>query len=41
MRVSITEWIKSGIGAVVFLLFFKWIAGKSNVPALTAIAGKV
>jgi len=41
MRLSITEWIKTGLGAVVFILFFKWLAGKSSVPALTAIAGKV
>ncbi len=41
MRLSLTEWIKGGLVAVTFILVFKFVAGKSNVPALTSVAGKV
>lgn len=41
MRFSITEWIKGGLIALTFILAFKAVAGKTGVPALTSIAGKV
>jgi hypothetical protein len=38
---SIRDWVKGGLIAVTFILAFKFVAQKSNVPALTSVAGKV
>lgn len=38
---AISAWIKGGLVAVTFILVFKAIAKKTNVPALTSIAGQV
>jgi hypothetical protein len=44
MRLSssaLSGWIKGGLVAVTFILAFKFVARKTNVPALTSIAGQV
>lgn len=39
MRIpSLADWIKTGLAALTFLIAFKFIAGKTGVPALQAAA---
>jgi hypothetical protein len=33
--------VKVGLAAVIFILFFKWLASKVNVPGLSAAAQAV
>lgn len=39
--VTLNQFIKTGLLAVLFILLFKYIAVKSNVPGLQAVAGAV
>ncbi len=39
--VTATQFVKTGLIALLFILFFKWAAAKSNVPGLQAVAGAV
>jgi hypothetical protein len=35
------EFLKIGLAAVLFILFAKWLAPKTGVPALAAVANRV
>lgn len=35
------EFLKTGIVSVLFILFFKWAAPKTRVPALTTTAAAI
>jgi hypothetical protein len=35
------KWAGIGLAAVTFILFFKFVAAKTNVKALTSVAGSV
>lgn len=39
--VSINQFLKVGITAVLFIIAFKYLAAKSNIPGLQAVAGQV
>ncbi|MFL5901239.1 MAG: hypothetical protein ACJ75S_08590 [Solirubrobacterales bacterium] len=39
--VSLNQFLKIGITAVLFIILFKYAAAKSNIPGLQAIAGNV
>ena len=39
--VTLNQFLKIGIIAVLFIVLFKYLAAKSNVPGLQAVAGAV
>lgn len=39
--VSLNQFLKIGITAVLFIVLFKYLASRANVPALQSIAGYV
>lgn len=39
--VSLNQFLKVGVTAVLFIVLFKYLAAKSNIAGLQAIAGQV
>jgi hypothetical protein len=39
--VTLNQFVKIGVIAVLFIILFKYLAMKSNVPGLQAVAGAV
>lgn len=39
--VTLNQFIKTGLIAVLFIVLFKYLAMKSNLPGLQAVAGAV
>lgn len=39
--VTLSQFVKTGVIAVLFIVLFKFLALKSNLPGLQAVAGSV
>jgi hypothetical protein len=39
--VTLNQFVKIGVIAVLFIIAFKFLAAKSNIPGLQAVAGAV
>jgi hypothetical protein len=39
--VTLTQFVKTGLIAVLFILLFKWAAARSGIGGLQAVAGAV